>query len=178
MIEFVGPLVVEAGVAVGRAVTDNVREARERGVQLARARALASADLLVVAASHDRVVTEAERAELASALPPIFERAGVEIGVDELLARWSERLASITTDDALRAAIADAASPLRPADRARTFEAVCALVRADVPPAGTDGPFRAGAGTSKVSTLRVFGDALGIDPDAVAAAARDLARAP
>jgi hypothetical protein len=175
VIEIFGQVIVESAWGLGKAAVVEVRESAERKAQLARAQALALADLLVIAASHDHVVTEAERRELAASLPPILAKADVTSGVEAHLEAWSEKLRAVRDDEALVLLITETAAILTDKKRARAFEAVCALLRADAVAAQPSaGPFREAGSRSKADSIRIFARALLIEDDTLERALRRL----
>src|SRR5512134_508139 len=95
ILEVFGEAVVRGAWHAGETAVDEVQKKRERQRRRKRAQLRALADLLVIAASHDHVVTEAERQELTNKLPRLLDTAGADLGPDALVERWSEELRSV-----------------------------------------------------------------------------------
>lgn len=178
LLEVVGHLAVGGAQAAGEAATDWASETAEKRKRRRQAQAIAAADLLVIAAWYDRTITEAERAELERRLPPILAKRGDEQGLEEIADRGWERVQHLSTDEELRALIEQIAAVLDPRTRGRVFEGVVALALADATlerPAR--GPFRERAPRSNAESVRVFGEALAIEPERVRRALVRLAAA-
>lgn len=176
--EMVGHLVVGGAHAAGEAATDWAVETAEERKRRTQARATAAADLLVIAAYHDRVITEGERAELERRLPAILARCGDTRGIDEMVERWSQRVPLLSTGEELRAVVESIAAILDARSRSRVFDGVVALALADAKPerAGP-GPFRERAAKSSAEAVRLFGEVLAIEPARLDRAVARLARA-
>lgn len=134
--------------------------ARRRKALAAHARA----DILVLAALHDGVITGGERAALADALPPLLAQTDGETTAEELLARWSARESTLASDHDLSTAVESLAHWLGPPEKHALFEAIVQLGRADRSAGSSEAsPHRRDGRARTVSTVRLFGSALGID---------------
>jgi hypothetical protein len=124
----------------------------------------AQADILVLAALHDGVITRTERKDLAAILPSLLARADVETTPEVLVERWNARQESIESDQDLSRTIESLAHWLTAPQKSRLFDAIVQLNRADAsgdsPPTG---PYRGSVSATVASTIRLFGNALCID---------------
>ena len=116
------------------------------------------ADILVLAAIHDGRISAEEREELAAALPRLLAKAGVETTPEELLARWDERREAANSDAELSQTIESLAHWLTEEHKRKLYETI---VRLDASDDHVD-PYR--EATRVVSTVELFGRALGITP--------------
>lgn len=135
------------------AAQESRRDAKADAEWAERTAALAAqayADLLVLAALHDGILSPTEREELAKSLPGLLGRAGVQTTASELIERWDERLDGVE-DDALTTLARSAAHWLSPPEKRQLYDAIVKLTR--------DGP----AASVTASTLDLFAEALGID---------------
>ena len=126
----------------------------ERRQQLA---AHAQADILVLAAIHDGRISDEERVELATALPGLLLKGGVQTTPEELIARWDERQKAVNSDAELSQTIESLAHWLTEEHKRRLYETIVRLDASDDPV----GPSRAGMPRTS-STVELFGHALGI----------------
>lgn len=161
LLELFGQLVFELGATGVRAGVSSAKEAIEERRARERERALASVDLLVLAAYHDHVITEAERGVLAKACETRLAKLDIAVDVDELLARWAVDRAALESEEAYVARAREIARILKPRERAKVLEWVERLVAADAP---TATGFRERAPSSGADTLAVFRGALS-DPE-------------
>jgi hypothetical protein len=164
VIELFGNAFATGALAGVGAVSDAAREAGARRAERARERALALADIVILAAFYDAKVTEAERAALAQGLEPRFDAVGADVTVDELVERWSGPRMALSTDDAYGAAVRSLAEDLEPSDRTQTFAAVVTVLGADAARGPTPAaPFRGREDLGDPRrAMRLFGEALGI----------------
>ena len=135
------------------AVQESRRDAKADAAWDERTAALAAqahADLLVLAALHDGILSPTEREELAKSLPDLLSRAGVQTTADELIHRWDERLDGLE-DEVLATVARSAAHWLSPPEKRQVYDAIVRLTR--------EGP----AASVTASTLALFAEALGID---------------
>lgn len=122
------------------------------------------ADILVLAALHDGLITRAERKELASSLPALLAKAGVQTTSEQLIERWNAREEAVESDQELSDTVASLASWLNAPQKSRLFEAIVQLNRSDpAEDSAPTSPYRARVRQSVTSTIRLFGDALRID---------------
>jgi len=164
VMELIGEIFA-GGAAAG---VDAAGEAWSRRAERDRERALASADIVVLAAWHDHIVTEAERHEIATRLEPQIRQAGLQIATEELIQRWSGPRAALQTDEAFIAAIRSLAQDLELGDRARTYRSVVAVLTADASrESGPGSPFRGRRPASPGPSIALFGEALGIPSETV-----------
>lgn len=168
VIQRIGEESAKTAKDVGTTVIDKAEAAKER----ARARALAMADVIVLAAHHDGVITDAERAELERRIPKLLDRAGVALGVEEFVDHWAALRAPLESESALREEVARRCGALTSSDRQRLFDVVVRIACADNPAQPRDlGPYRRGARTPPAATIRLFGQALSVEASAIEEAA-------
>jgi hypothetical protein len=172
LIEIFGELLVRGAVAGGEVVVDEVKEAARRKKEREKEQAFATADILVLAALHDHVITEAERGELARRLPEVLKKGGIETGVEEVIDHFSEARSALRSDRALRRRITQRAAVLTDRQRERLFEAIVQLVKAETALAAGGGVFRTAGKLSPSGTIELFGDALGRERAVIAAAVK------
>ena len=164
VLELVGDLFT-AGAVAG---VDAARSSSGQKAARREERALASADIVVLAAWHDAKVTEAEREELARRLEPSFEKLGMKVTVPELVERWSGPRMALASDAAFSAAVRSLAEDLQPRERTQTFEAVASVLRADANRGDVAvSPFRERASADQTPAIRLFAAALGVSPDEI-----------
>jgi hypothetical protein len=134
----------------------------------ARDKALAAhaqADILILAAVHDGILTDPEREELAASVPKLLAKAGVETTPEELIGRWQQRLDRIASEEDLSSTIRSLGRRL-PAETKRELMDVIVRLHDEggaETPAGTT-PYRTGASTMTTPTIELFAQALHIDP--------------
>jgi len=135
----------EAGTAAAKKTLEERRARR-------RERALARVDLLVLAAYHDHVITEAERGVLATACSAILSKVDLDADVDELLGRWADTRAALRSEAEFVALVRDTAARLEASDKKKVLRAVERLVAADAPKAAgvRDRSPRAGHDTAAI----------------------------
>jgi hypothetical protein len=161
IIDAIGLVVVDLlGVLVDQG-SQSRAEDRERSAADERREALAGVDLLLLAALHDRVITESERAALAGRVPELLKKARRDASderVQKLEARWSKWRAD-STENEFRQRVERRASRLQASSKKAVYEAVKHVLT--VEPPSREATYRSKGRSDPEKTLRLFAELLG-----------------
>lgn len=141
------------------AASDTISEARKRPAPQRGREALAGIDILLLAALHDHVITEAERHALELRIAELLRKSGLEdVSEDRLHAkeeRWTGWRAECTEAE-FRNLVKQRVSVLGKRSRKDVYEAVRVVLTAE--PMQEGSAYRAKPRTDPEKTLRLFAE--------------------